>query len=55
MKALIDVVSCAIWTEDVLWFVMDTVWDTGVPTLTSPKSIAVGFTESALVFGDENG
>ena len=55
VKALVDVLSCAICTGDVLWFEIETDWDTGVPTLTSPNSIAVGFIESASVLADENG
>ncbi len=55
VKVLIDVLSCAICTGDVLWFEIETVWDTGVPTLTSPNSIAVGFIETASVVAVENG
>lgn len=50
MKALLEVCNCAICSEDVPGFVMDTFRYTGVPTFTSPKSIAVGLTTSADAF-----
>ena len=56
MKALLDVFTCAICSEDEPGFVMDTFRYAGVPTFTSPKSIAVGRTTSADVLEpvDEN-
>lgn len=42
VKALLELVNCATCTEEVLEFVIDTVWNTGVPIVTSPKSIVAG-------------
>ncbi|MGA8088039.1 MAG: hypothetical protein WCA10_12080 [Terracidiphilus sp.] len=56
MKALPDMLNCPICTEVAPEFVMDTLRDTGTPTLTSPKSIVEGLTDSTdeLWFADEN-
>lgn len=46
VNALLDMLNCAIWMVEVPGFVIDTVRNTGVPIVTSPKSIVEGLTES---------
>jgi hypothetical protein len=57
VKALFEVLNWAICMADVPGFVMDMVRDAGVPIVTSPKSIAEGFTESSasVELVEENG
>jgi hypothetical protein len=45
VNALSDILNCPIFTEVVPVFVIDTLRDTGTPTLTSPKSSVEGFTD----------
>ena len=46
VNALLDMLNCAIWMEDVPGFEIETVRNTGVPIVTSPKSIVDGLSES---------
>ena len=46
VNALLDMLNCAIWMGDAPGFVIDTVRNTGVPIVTSPKSIVDGLSES---------
>ncbi len=57
VKAVFELLNCAIWTADALEFVTETVRIAGVPTVTSPKSIAVGLicSETTVELVDENG
>ncbi len=55
VNELLVVLKSAISIGDVPELVMDTFWNTGVPTFTSPKSIADGLTTSAGVPVDEKG
>jgi hypothetical protein len=55
VNELLVVLKSAISIEEVLELVIDTFWNTGVPTFTSPKSIADGLTMSAGVPVDEKG
>jgi hypothetical protein len=55
-NALLEVLNCAICTEDVPGFVIDKVRDTGVPKFTLPKSMEDGLAVSAgTEVDDENG
>ena len=56
-KELSERLSCSTCMEDVPLFVISSVWLTLFPTLTSPKSTAVGFTASppVVVLFEENG
>ena len=55
VNELLVVLSCAISIEDEPELMMDTSLNTGVPTLTSPKSIADGLTTKAGVLVVEKG
>lgn len=55
MKALLELVNCDIWTSDVPGLVIDTVRNTGVPIVTSPKSTVSGAICSAVELADANG
>jgi hypothetical protein len=57
VKALFELLNCAICTGDVLGFVIDTVLSYGVPMVTSPKSMAAGLICNATTVEpvDENG
>jgi hypothetical protein len=57
VKALFELLNCAICTGDVLGFVIDTVLSSGVPMVTSPKSMLAGLICSATAAEpvDENG
>lgn len=55
VNELFVVDNCAISIEDEPELMMETSLNTGVPTVTSPKSIASGLTTSADVLVDETG
>jgi hypothetical protein len=49
VNALSDMLNCPIFTAVAPVFVIDTLRDTGAPTLTSPKSIVEGLTDRTEV------
>ena len=56
LKALLEVLNCAICTGAVVGFVINMVLETGVPTVTSPKSSVVGLiSRAAFELVDANG
>ena len=56
-KAMLELLNCATCTEEVLGFSIVTVRNTGVPTVTSPKSIVAGLicSPTAAELVEENG
>lgn len=57
VKALLELLNCATCTEDVFGFSIVTVRNTGVPMVTSPKSIVAGLicSPTAAELVEENG